>query len=104
MSNVSVLASPANRTGAYIVSAFLATGLASSPAAAHDPHLVQNAYVPIENARTIGAGNVSVLTAVDPSFEVAIADFYEKFLRRQEPLGQEFEAVLSQNLWDLYAS
>ncbi len=30
-------------------------------------------------------------------------DKLELFLEKQEPLGKEFEAVLFDNLWDLYA-
>lgn len=33
-----------------------------------------------------------------------ITDFYEKLSAQQEPLGQDFEKVLFDNLWDLYES
>lgn len=34
--------------------------------------------------------------------EATIAHFYSQLLAKQEPLGKEFEAVLYDNLWDLY--
>jgi len=37
--------------------------------------------------------------AIDAS-EVA---FFEELRRRQEPLGKQFEAVLFDNLWELYS-
>jgi len=37
-------------------------------------------------------------------FEQAVENFYEQLLTHQEPLGDEFERVLHQNLWDLYES
>ena len=36
------------------------------------------------------------------NFEEKIADFYADLLFKQEPLGEEFEKVLYENLWDLY--
>lgn len=35
---------------------------------------------------------------------VSEASFYTKLLLSQEPLGEEFEKVIHQNLWDLYES
>ncbi|SRR5882724_10022080 len=35
------------------------------------------------------------------SFEETVVSFYEQLLKVQEPLGQEFEQVLHDNLWDL---
>lgn len=32
-----------------------------------------------------------------------LADFYAQFAAKQEPLGSEFEKVLYDNLWELYA-
>lgn len=37
-------------------------------------------------------------------FEQAVGNFYEQLLAHQEPLGDEFERILHQNLWDLYES
>lgn len=36
------------------------------------------------------------------NFEQVIHDFYSELLAHQEPLGEQFEAVLFNNLWDLY--
>jgi hypothetical protein len=37
-------------------------------------------------------------------FEQAVGNFYEQLLVHQEPLGDDFERILHQNLWDLYES
>lgn len=37
-------------------------------------------------------------------FEQAVGNFYARLLSSQEPLGEEFEKVLFDNLWDLYES
>jgi len=37
-------------------------------------------------------------------FEQTVGNFYEQLLAHQEPLGDDFERVLHQNLWDLYES
>jgi len=37
-------------------------------------------------------------------FEQAVGNFYEQLLSHQEPLGDDFEKILHQNLWDLYES
>lgn len=37
-------------------------------------------------------------------FEQAVGNFYEQLLAHQEPLGDDFEKILHQNLWDLYES
>lgn len=36
-------------------------------------------------------------------FERAVVDFYERFHGNQEELGPQFEKVLYENMWDLYA-
>lgn len=36
------------------------------------------------------------------NFEDAVSQFYSQLLSTQELLGADFEAVLQQNLWDLY--
>ena len=55
-------------------------------------------YTRMTNAMT---GEFS--TAPD-SFESVISRFYTSLLSNQEPLGADFEAVLNDNLWDLYES
>ena len=39
-----------------------------------------------------------------PPFEQVVVNFYAKLLAAQEPLGEKFEKVLHDNLWDLYES
>lgn len=39
-----------------------------------------------------------------PSLEVAVTHFYDKLLASQEPLGDEFSAILYKHRWDLYES
>lgn len=36
------------------------------------------------------------------NLEQTVTAFYSKLTSTQEPLGEAFEAVLNQNLWDLY--
>lgn len=38
----------------------------------------------------------------DKEFESTISDFYQELASKQQPLGQDFEKVLIDNLWDLY--
>ena len=33
-----------------------------------------------------------------------LQEFYLKLLESQEPLGEEFQKILDENLWDLYVS
>jgi len=44
------------------------------------------------------------LQAIDQEFVEIVSNFYAQLLENQEPLGQEFEQVLYDNLWDLYES
>ena len=37
-------------------------------------------------------------------FEQTVGNFYEQLLAHQEPLGNDFERILHQNLWNLYES
>lgn len=36
------------------------------------------------------------------NFEKAISDFYNQLLEKQEPLDENFEKLLHENLWNLY--
>lgn len=60
------------------------------------------------NAPSFGRfGNLyygSQLQAIDKEFVDTVSSFYAQLLDNQEPLGQEFEQVLHDNLWDLYES
>ena len=33
-----------------------------------------------------------------------LQEFYQKLLESQEPLGEEFQKILDDNIWDLYVS
>jgi hypothetical protein len=44
------------------------------------------------------------LQAIDQEFVGTVSNFYAQLLDNQEPLGQEFEQVLHDNLWELYES
>lgn len=39
---------------------------------------------------------------METQFEEAVSSFYAQLVESQESLGQEFEQVLHENLWDLY--
>jgi len=43
------------------------------------------------------------MTAIDDDLNIALVVFYNKLLDAQEPLGEEFQKVLDDNRWDLYA-
>lgn len=52
-------------------------------------------------------GNIfsgSLLQVIDQQFVETVSSFYTQLLENQEPLGQDFEQVLHDNLWDLYES
>jgi hypothetical protein len=36
------------------------------------------------------------------NFSLEVSNFYTKLLASQEPLGEKFEKILHENLWDLY--
>ena len=38
----------------------------------------------------------------DQDFSSSVLDVYEYLLHHQEALGEEFQCVLRDNLWDLY--
>ncbi len=48
--------------------------------------------------------NGSQLQAIDQEFIDTVSNFYAQLVDNQEPLGQEFEQVLHDNLWNLYES
>ncbi|CAN2041871.1 conserved exported hypothetical protein [Candidatus Magnetomoraceae bacterium gMMP-15] len=56
-------------------------------------------YEPRKNVLT-GTYSVSTMT----EFEDVVTNFFIKLSSDQEPLGNEFERVLFDNLWDLYQS
>jgi len=70
---------------------------------------VSKHYEVREIAVTPSAANqfyfVDTLTQVDRAvdFEGSVSNFYAKLKSSQETLGQAFEKVLVDNLWDLYS-
>ena len=38
----------------------------------------------------------------DQSVELVLSNFYNELLKAQEPLGEPFQKILYDNLWDLY--
>ena len=66
---------------------------------------LQNVYH-IERQGTVGQTSATTYKPdqrESDCFEASIARFYAQLLSGQEPLGAEFEKVLHDNLWDLYA-
>lgn len=41
---------------------------------------------------------------LENEFETTVAEFYQSLLVKQEPLGEPFQKILHENLWDLYES
>jgi len=60
-------------------------------------------YVIDQEPDTALLGGETSFEIADGHFEASMASFYEHLLQSQQPLGNEFEAVLAKNLWDLYA-
>ena len=46
----------------------------------------------------------SQILVLPQNFANSMTGFYSTLLNDQEPLGDEFSAILSDNLWDLYES
>lgn len=42
--------------------------------------------------------------SIEATFQAVVTNFFGNLSATQEPLGQEFEQVLFENLWDLYQS
>ncbi|WP_322079266.1 hypothetical protein [Burkholderia cepacia] len=74
-----------------------------------DRHLAAAAVSParaytLKHSLATGAvGGESYVVEAEQNFDAEIALFYNRLLKSQKPLGDVFEQVLSQNLWDLYA-
>jgi hypothetical protein len=69
------------------------------------PRAAFPAVTPVMRPSTIGQfGNLfaSAYPSQTVDFEGAVTAFYATLLAKQQPLGKEFEKVLSHNLWDLY--
>jgi phosphotransferase system glucose/maltose/N-acetylglucosamine-specific IIC component len=63
----------------------------------------QLSYVALHNPDTAVAGGQAIIDVLDGRFEGEITAFYDRLLKAQQPLGADFQAVLADNLWDLYA-
>lgn len=94
----------------FFAAGVIATGLlhgqpliVGSAAGAHGPLARENAYYVVEYADTAPSGGEITLSNPERSFDSELASFYSKLLYAQHPLGAEFQAVLNDNLWDLYA-
>jgi hypothetical protein len=61
------------------------------------------AYTWKQSAETGAIGGESFFVETEWNFDTEIALFYNRLLNRQKPLGDEFQKVLTDNLWDLYA-
>lgn len=60
-------------------------------------------YVVLQSPKTAISGGESVIELLEPNFDAEVALFYARLAEAQQPLGIEFEKVLADNLWDLYA-
>lgn len=96
-----------------VVYGFLASqGLAHADASTTPDAIPQglnlHSYETLANTPSFGQfGNLyygSQLQAIDQELVETVSNFYAQLIENQEPLGQEFEQVLHDNLWDLYES
>ncbi|TKC83433.1 hypothetical protein FAZ69_23360 [Trinickia terrae] len=60
-------------------------------------------YTAVQWSDTAAVGGQIIVSIPERSFEAEMASFYSRLLSAQRPLGEEFQAVLTENLWDLYA-
>ncbi|RQR81472.1 MULTISPECIES: hypothetical protein [unclassified Burkholderia] len=102
------MSSQLSALGAGIMaSAVLAAAMGN--ATVQEKHLAATAVHPArvytmnQSIETGSVGGESFFYEVEHNFETEIALFYDRLLNAQKPLGDEFQRVLSQNLWDLYA-
>jgi len=71
----------------------------------HYNHPIQPPYRIEETSKTFSqlanffTGEFDTSTS---NFEFSVSSFYADLLSKQEPLGEEFEKVLYDNLWNLY--
>lgn len=66
--------------------------------------LLQPTYIRIETSATYNDVISDERGFMLDEFEKEVSRFYARLLERQQPLGEEFEKVLHENLWDLYES
>ncbi len=97
--------------GSYGVAAALAAFVPGQAAGASlrrdsSPAMASEGYDASPNSSSASPSSVwggSDVVRESISFEAAVSDFYSNLLQKQEPLGDMFSKVLSDNLWDLYA-
>lgn len=93
-----------------IISSLIASGVAATSFIDfkdNDMTYQSNAYIQSNNQSTFDNHNhylTESATAKNEPFNQKIVGFYSYLLTNQEPLGEEFEKVLHENLWDLYES
>lgn len=111
MKNSSITSKQSSSTFGQFAAASLASFIiaASLPAAENNniqSRFLLHSYVAASNSATYDpTGNplTEVYSTSAPlNFEQAISDFYAQLLAKQEPLGEDFEKILNDNLWDLY--
>ena len=82
--------------------ASLAMGINTNP----ESYLTNNSYI-YNHTSTLDQYNNPLTREFKNSDELLqskVTEFYSTLLAVQEPLGEEFERVLYNNLWDLYES
>lgn len=112
MNSYSYRVEQASQTACHVVVAGLLAsqlfGVASLPVAneAENVSLGESPYA--THASPSSLGQLSTIVSGrfdDPNTSLAleaVTDFYSKLLEQQEPLGESFESVLRESLWDLY--
>lgn len=71
------------------------------------PAVLQASYASDGNTPTFDSFRGTVSGKYDSSsiqFERSVGNFYARLVSAQEPLGEIFEKVLYDNLWELYES
>jgi hypothetical protein len=67
---------------------------------------LRTSYMPLNNSSTYNSftsiNGDYILSSLN--FEQATTNFYSKLFASQEVLGEDFERILNENLWDLYES
>ncbi len=68
-----------------------------------EPHrLIQVPYDTHANLSSFDQFNESPVATIDQQLVETVSDVYAALLQNQEALGEEFERVLYENLWELY--
>lgn len=86
---------------------FLLTGPVPAGPPAPEPVMNPSSYSSMAHSSTVGQYSAGAFGQPQDSgalFEQAMSGFFEVLAANQSPLEQEFETILYDNLWDLYAS